>query len=162
MTISTLRTRIAGIVAALALGTGLTAVGAPPADAASSWVFIQTDADWCYDSATLDLEGNGNANDVWFDLDNDCQFDTRVWNTTGSDDFLEQMTYNGDENAWVDYMFLDTDQRVGFDFYYTDLNQDGSWDGPSAPPAYTLLADIALSEIRVNGVFVACGRPSCN
>lgn len=161
MTITTLRTRIAGLVTALALGAGLALAGAAPADAAGSWNFVQLDSDWCYDSATLDLEGNGYPNDVWFDLDNDCHWDARVWNTTGGDDFLEHLTYDGDENGRPEYFLWDTDQRVGFDYYLRDLDQNGFWDDPNAQFRYDLLADIGLSEIRINGVFVACGRPRC-
>lgn len=95
---------------------------------AASWNYEQTDADWCYDAAWMDRDGNGVIDQLWSDLDDDCRWDSRLYNSRGSDALLEVATYDMDENGIPSFRLLDGDQRVGFDYIQADWNQDGRWD----------------------------------
>jgi hypothetical protein len=119
------RAVIAALVAMTLAGAAL--FGSPPASAAG-WQHWQLDQDWCYDSATLDWDGNGSTEDLWFDIDNDCRWDTRLYNTRGWDGFLEEATYDMNENGAPEYLIQDWNQRVGFEYLYVDRNQDRIYD----------------------------------
>lgn len=118
--------RLRGVAVAAAALTALLA-GAAGASAAG-WLHHQTDADWCYDAVTIDSDDNGNFNQMWADLDNDCRWDTRLYNARGRDTLLEIASYDMDESGVPEFRLLDGDQRVGFDFIQADWNQDRRWD----------------------------------
>ncbi len=119
--------RIATTAAGLALTAAASMLTATPATAAD-WQLHQLDYDRCYDMATLDTEDNGYANDIYMDLDNDCRWDTRQWNTTGHDSFHERMSFDRDEDGSLNTLLVDTNQRQGFDYVRFDRNDDGYWD----------------------------------
>ena len=95
---------------------------------AAQWQHHQLDNDHFWDAATLDRDGNGNTDDIYFDLDNDGPYDTNIYNTRFSDTLLEVTDYDMDENDEVEFRLVDGDQRVGFDYLYVDLDQNGYWD----------------------------------
>ena len=117
-----LRLAIGTVVTALAL---LTATGTA---AAASWQYAQLDGDRYYDASYTDRDGNGVVDDLWFDLDNDGRWDTHLYNSRYTDALLEVALYDMNENGVAEYKLLDTDQRVGFEYVYFNLNQDGQWD----------------------------------
>lgn len=112
---------VAALAAVLTLATTGTAV-------AAQWQYWQLDNDNLWDAATIDRDGNGNADDIYFDLDNDGPYDTNIYNTRYSDTLLEVTDYDMDENDEVEFRLVDGDQRVGFDYLYVDRNQNGYWD----------------------------------
>jgi hypothetical protein len=114
-----LRRILTGTIAAAAL-----ALVAAPQAMAAGWQYWEVDGDRCYDASTLDANGNGNAEQHWFDLDNDCRWDTNLYNTRGWDGFLEEATYDMNENGAPEYLIQDMNQRVGFEWVYLDRNQD--------------------------------------
>jgi hypothetical protein len=123
-----LERRLAG-VAILAATVVLSAASAASAATASgTWRLWQLDGDRCWDAATLDANRNGYNEDSRFDLDNDCRWDTRVWNSYGGEALAESLTYDMDENGVAEYFLLDTNQRVGFEWIYLDLNQDRHYE----------------------------------
>jgi hypothetical protein len=116
------------LVAVLAVVT-LSATGvASAAGTAGTWKYWQLDQDRCKDAATMDANFNGNNEDAWFDLDNDCRWDTRIWNSLGGDHFSESLTFDMDENDVPEYRMLDINQRTGFEWLYIDRNQDGVYE----------------------------------
>ncbi len=114
------------------------------ASAAASWKYWQLDGDRCWDSTTLDASFNGNYEVAWFDLDNDCRWDTKIWNSVGGDDFAESMTYDMNEDGRWEFWLVDTNQRVGFDVVYFDDNADGYYDrwAPMAASRTMTLAEV--------------------
>ena len=120
------RTVTASLVATVVAGAALAA--SAPALAAAGWQFWQLDRDRCYDAATLDADGNGNSEQLWYDLDNDCSWDTHVYNTRGWDTLLEETTYDMNEDGAPEYLLQDINQRVGFEYVYLDRDQDGRYD----------------------------------
>jgi hypothetical protein len=135
------RTSVAVLTTAIALAVSLGVSGAASAAgtamSAARWQFHQLDADRCWDATTLDANFNGNVEQVWYDVDNDCRWDTHLWNSVAWDGFLESMTFDMDENGRWEYWLADNDQRVGFDVAYFDDNADGYYDRwayvPNAP-----------------------------
>src|SRR5688500_3558008 len=105
-----------------------TADAASAATTAAQWKLWQTDNDRCWDAATMDANFNGNFEDARFDLDNDCRWDTRMWNSVGGDGLAESLNYDMDENGVAEFLMLDNNQRVGFEWLYLDLNQDGVYE----------------------------------
>ncbi len=95
---------------------------------AASWQYFNVDSDRYVDAAAIDRDANGNFDDIYFDLDNDDEFDTNVYNKTGADTLLEIVDYDMDENDEVEIRLADGDQRVGFDYIWVDLDQNGYWD----------------------------------
>ena len=73
------RSVILGLIALVAATISLLAPGT--ASAAASWKVWQTDGDRCWDSTTMDANFNGNYEVALFDLDNDCRWDTKIWNS---------------------------------------------------------------------------------
>ena len=139
--------------ALVTVGTGsVIALGASPASAAG-WVYQQTDRDACYDAVSMDSDNNGRINVVWFDLDNDCVFDTAMWDTNGNDALLERASYDMNENGRTEALMVDTDQRVGYDWVYVDLNEDGYWDQRAA------LATTIIGSTTVGGTATYGGVP---
>jgi hypothetical protein len=126
----TLRASIAFAVAVLAMAVTLSATGVPSAAGTTyaNWEYWQLDRDGCWDAATMDANFNGTAEDVWFDMDNDCRWDTRLWNSRGGENLLERATFDMNENGVPEYLMLDINQRVGFEWLYIDRNQDRMWD----------------------------------
>ena len=49
------------------------------------WRRWELDNDRCWDVTTLDQNDNGYSEVAWFDLDNDCRWDTKIWNSVGGD-----------------------------------------------------------------------------
>lgn len=120
------RTVTTALIAVVCAAAAL--VASAPAMAAAGWQNWQLDRDWCYDAATLDADANGNNDQTWFDLDNDCRWDTHVYNTRGWDDLLEEIGYDMNENGAPEYVMQDSNQRVGFEYLYIDRNDDGQFD----------------------------------
>lgn len=118
-------TTVGWAVAALAVVLTLTTTGMA---VAADWQHWQLDADHFWDAATIDRDGNGNADDIYHDLDNDGAYDTNIYNTRYSDALLEVTDYDMDENGEAEFRLLDGDQRVGFDYVYVDRDQNGRWD----------------------------------
>ncbi len=114
---------------------GVMATTVLPAEASGDWIYFNVDADRCNEIALMDADGNGFFEDQWFDTDNDCSFDTRLWNTTGSDNFLEAMTFDMNEDGNWEVWHVDTDQRVGFEVAYFDDTGDGFYDRWQRIPA---------------------------
>jgi len=118
---------------------GTVAVAAPPSAAAGArWQLQQLDGDRCWDSTTLDADFNGFDEQVWFDLDNDCRWDTHQYSTKGGDDFHEQLSYDMNENGVPEYVLQDVDQRVGFDWAYIDANEDRRFEARFIIPGSSL------------------------
>jgi len=116
-------------VAVCTVAAVLAAVGsASAANTAATWKYLQLDGDRCWDAATMDANFNGYAEDVRYDIDNDCRWDTRIWNSVGADDFLESLTFDMDENGRWEYWLADTNQREGFDIAFFDDDEDGAYD----------------------------------
>lgn len=130
--------RIILAFAALALAATLAVAVPPSASAAAQWQSHQTDADRCADVSTLDADFNGYAEQAWFDLDNDCRWDTRLYNTRGVDNFHEEITFDMDENGVPEYLMQDVDQRVGFEWVYFDLNQNRVYENKRIIPGSSL------------------------
>jgi hypothetical protein len=128
------------IVALLALALAATIAAAlpPSAAAAAQWQSSQTDGDRCWDASTLDADFNGYAEQIWFDLDNDCRWDTHQYNTRYADNFHEEVSYDMDENGVPEYVIQDIDQRVGFEWAYIDLNQDRRFETKRVIPGSSL------------------------
>jgi len=130
---------IGGAVLAVALSAASVAAAA---GTAASWKYWQLDNDRCWDATTMDANFNGNFENAWFDIDNDCRWDTRIWNSVGGDAFAESMTYDMNEDGRWEFWLADNDQREGFDVVYFDDNGDGYYDRwtpmPGAAPAMTL------------------------
>jgi len=99
------------------------------ASTAATWRYLQLDADRCWDAAHMDADFNGLAEDAWYDVDNDCRLDTRLWNSVGADSLLESLTFDMNEDGHWEYWLLDTDQREGYEVAYFDVNADGYYDG---------------------------------
>ena len=113
----------------LALITAFLVVLATTASAsAGNWQYFDNDADSYWDAAAIDRGGNGYFEDTYFDLDNDGAWDTNLYNTRGSEWLLEVVDYDLDENDEVEARLTDGDQRVGFDYLFVDLDQNGAWD----------------------------------
>jgi hypothetical protein len=110
-------------VAALTVLASAILISAPPA-AAADWQKWQLDGDRCFDAATRDANGNGTVEQLWFDLDNDCRWDTHLYSTLGPDRFLNAVTFDMNENGVPEYLMRDINQRPGFEWLYLDLNQD--------------------------------------
>lgn len=120
--------RLTAVVALAATALGALGFAASPASAAASWQFHQTDTDWCYDAATIDANYNGFSEQTWFDLDNDCRWDTAVWNSYGADNFAESATYDMNEDGRWETWLHDNNQVAGFDVAFYDDNGDGYYD----------------------------------
>jgi hypothetical protein len=126
------------------------ALVASPSAMAAGWQSWQLDRDRCYDASTLDADGNGNSEQVWFDIDNDCQWDTHLYNTWGWDGLLEEATYDMNENGAPEYKIQDMNQRVGFEWLYVDRNQDGFYDMRRIIPGSDLDAITRTTTNMVN------------
>jgi hypothetical protein len=130
---------------------------------AAGWRTWQTDYDRCWDATTLDQNNNGYWEVAWFDLDNDCRWDTKVWNSYGSDTFAESLTYDMNEDGRWEAWLVDTDQRTGFEVVYFDDTGDGYYDRwayvPQAAPDSSLRAHLAQAgstgggPVRLDGAF---------
>jgi hypothetical protein len=94
----------------------------------ASWKYWQLDGDRCRDAATMDANHNGYAEDIRFDIDNDCRWDTRVWNSRGRDSFRESLIFDMNEDGRWDLWLVDNNNREGFDVVYFDDNRDGYYD----------------------------------
>jgi hypothetical protein len=143
------------IIGLVALVAGLAALVTPGAAQAAGWQYWQLDGDRCWDATTLDGNGNGYAEVTWYDMDNDCDWDTKVWNTLGSDAFAEAMTYDAHEDGHWDVWLVDTDQRVGHEIAYFDDNGDGYYDRwayvPRSAPDLSLRTHLAQVGSTVGG-----------
>jgi hypothetical protein len=130
-----------------------TAGVASAATTAAQWKLWQLDRDRCWDAATMDANFNGNAEDLRFDIDNDCRWDTRIWNSVGGDHFAESMTYDMNEDGRWEFWLADTNQREGFDVVYFDDNRDGYYDRWAylATAASRTLRDAILDNTVVGG-----------
>ena len=135
------------VVAGMLLAAGVASAAAT----AATWKFHQLDGDRCWDAATMDANFNGWIEDVRYDVDNDCGWDTRLWNSVGGESFMESMTFDMDEDGRWEYWLADNDQREGFDVVYFDDNRDGRWDRwayvPRAAPDTTLAEQIGRGTV---------------
>jgi hypothetical protein len=136
------------VAAAIALATAGTA-------SAAGWRHFQLDNDRCWDASTLDANGNGYWEVAWYDLDNDCNWDTKLWNSVGGDAFAESMTHDMNEDGRWDMWLVDTDRRPGHEIVYFDDNGDGGYDRwayvPKAAPDVSLRAHLAGVGSTVGG-----------
>jgi hypothetical protein len=143
------------IIGLVALVAGLAALVTPGAAQAAGWQYWQLDGDRCWDASSLDANGNGYAEVVWYDMDNDCRWDTKMWNTVGGDAFAEAMTYDAHEDGRWDVWLVDTDQRVGHEVAYFDDNGDGYYDRwayvPRSAPDLSLRTHLAQVGSTVGG-----------
>jgi len=112
------------------------------AGTAASWRSWQLDGDRCWDAITMDANLNGYWETAWFDFDNDCRWDTRIWNSVGGDAFAESLTFDMNEDGRWEIWLADNNQREGFDVVYFDDNGDGYYDRwtpmPNAAPSMSL------------------------
>ena len=124
--------KLAILCLALMLSAGAvmlsTAGAASAAATAAQWKLWQLDGDRCWDAATMDANFNGNAEDLRFDIDNDCRWDTRLWNSVGGDHFAESLTFDMNEDGRWEFWLADTNQLEGFEVVYFDDNRDGYYD----------------------------------
>ncbi len=118
------RTAVFIVAAVVFLAAGM----ASGAGTAVPWKFHQLDNDRCWDAATKDANLNGYSEEVWYDVDNDCRWDTHLWNSVGADNLLESLTFDMDEDRHWEYWLVDTNQRIGFDVAFFDDNEDGYYD----------------------------------
>ena len=152
-----LRVALTGAVLALTLSVVAavlsTAGVASAATAAAQWKLWRLDNDSCWDAATMDANFNGNPEDQRFDIDNDCRWDARLWNSVGGDHFAESMTYDMNEDGRWEIWLVDTNQREGFDVVYFDDNRDGYYDrwAYMANAASRTLRDAILDNTVVGG-----------
>lgn len=130
--------RIILALAALALAATVAVALPPAAAAAAQWQSYETDGDRCWDVSTLDADFNGYAEQAWFDVDNDCRWDTRLYNTRGGDNFHEEISFDMDENSVPEYLMQDVDQRAGFEWVYFDLNQNRIYETKRIVPGSSL------------------------
>jgi hypothetical protein len=146
------RTAIFGLIGLVAVAAALaTATDA----AAAGWRYWQLDGDRCPDATTIDANGNGYWEVAWYDLDNDCRWDTQLWNSVGGDAFAEAMTHDMNEDGRWEYWLVDTDQRPGHEIVYFDDNGDGYYDRwayvPRAAPDLSLRTHLAQMGSTVGG-----------
>ncbi len=122
---------------------------------AASWRWWQLDNDRCWDASTLDANGNGYWEVAWYDLDNDCRLDTKLWNSVGGDGFAEAMTHDMNEDGRWEFWLVDTDQRPGHEIVFFDDNADGYYDRwayvPQAAPDLSLRTHLAQMGSTVGG-----------
>ena len=122
---------------------------------AAGWRTYQVDNDRCWDATSLDQNGNGYWEIMWFDLDNDCRWDTKIWNSVGGDTFAESLTYDMNEDGRWEAWLVDTDQREGFEVVYFDDSGDGYYDRwayvPQAAPDISLRTHLAQMGSTVGG-----------
>ena len=114
-----------GVVVAVAVTVFLTAVGAATAGGWKAW---QLDQDRCWDAASRDTNDNGWWDVIWFDINNDCRWETAVFNRVGHDSFLEALTFDTDRDGRWNVWLADTNQQVGYELIFWDDNGDGGWD----------------------------------
>ena len=138
---------LALVTLAAALAAAQPAGAAPTA---ASWKLWQLDRDRCWDATTIDANFNGNWEIAWYDLDNDCSWDTRMWNSLGRDHFAESLTYDMNENGVPEYQLLDINQRVGYEWAYLDLNQDRHYEQRRIIPGSDLDAATRTNTNNVN------------
>jgi len=146
------RSTIIGLVALVAAAV---AFAAPGVASAAGWQYWQLDGDRCWDASTLDSNGNGYWETAWYDLDNDCRWDTKLWNSFGSDAFAEAMTHDLNEDGRWEMWLVDTDQRPGHEIVFFDDNADGYYDRwayvPRAAPDVSLRTQLAQAGSLVGG-----------
>ena len=142
------RARRCGALLGSALLAGV--VLATPARAShDGWVYLQLDQDACWDVVYRDDNRNGYWENVWMDTDNDCLWDVHYYNTWGPDFLLEELSFDLDDNGRPEYVLQDTDQRVGYEYIYINLNQDSLWDTVAplvGTPAYNQALRDATEE----------------
>ncbi|MEJ7567272.1 MAG: hypothetical protein WKF41_03305 [Gaiellaceae bacterium] len=131
------RTIVLALVAFAAAGT-IAAALPPSAAAAARWQPQQLDADRCWDAITLDADFNDYPEQIWYDLDNDCRWDTRQYDTNGGDAFHEELSYDMNENGVPEFVLQDIDQRVGYEWLYIDRNQDRRFETKRIIPGSSL------------------------
>lgn len=143
------------IIGLIALVIAVTALVTPGAASAAGWRYFQLDNDRCWDASTLDSNGNGYWEVAWYDLDSDCRWDTKLWNSVGGDAFAEAMTYDMNEDGRWEAWLVDTNQLAGYEFVYFDDNADGYYDRwarvPQAAPDISLRAALAQAGSTVGG-----------
>ncbi len=120
------------------LAVAATVARPPSAAAAAQWQLHQTDTDRCWDAMTLDADFNGYSEHVWIDYDNDCRWDSHFYNTRFGDNFLEELSFDMEENGVPEYVMQDVDQRVGYELVYFDLNQDRRFENKRIIPGSSL------------------------
>jgi len=152
------RTTIIGLIALVAATAALAAPGI--ASAAASWKYWQLDGDRCWDSSTYDGNFNGNYEVAWFDLDNDCRWDTKIWNSVGGDGLAESLTYDMNEDGRWEIWLADNDQQVDFDVVYFDDNADGYYDRWTPMPRAATGRAMSLAEVLGQGSFGGTIRQS--
>ena len=113
------------------------------------WVYLQTDQDACWDAVYRDDNRNNYVDHLWYDLDNDCRWDSHLYNTLSTEFLLEEASFDFDENGRPEHILQDADQRVGYEYLYSDRNQDGVWDSIAplpGTPAYNQALRDATEE----------------
>jgi hypothetical protein len=113
------RTALAAALAAVVGVTMLAAAASPASAATAGWRYYQTDRDYCYDAQIwVDSYGRLTANG-WFDLNNDCRFETLARDANG--DFTV-------DEVWVDYYY-----GGSWDFLVIGPNV---WEGQNGSTSY--------------------------
>ncbi len=137
--------RLGGIVLVAALAwLAFTAIAS-----AADWQLSQTDADAYYDLATLDANDNGCSEQAWFDVDNDGAWDAHLYDRGRGECFAEALSFDMNENLRPEYLMLDIDQRVGFEWLYFDTEQDGRWNFRRIIPRSSLDSVTRLNYLDV-------------
>jgi hypothetical protein len=143
---------VLGLVGLVAVALALATAGEAQA---AGWRYFQLDGDRCWDASTLDTNGNGYWEVAWYDVDDDCSWDTKMWNSVGGDAFAESMTYDAYEDGRWDLWLVDTNQRPGYEVAYFDDSGDGYYDRwnwvPQAAPDISLRAHLAGIGSTVGG-----------
>jgi hypothetical protein len=109
------------------VGALLVLAALPAVASASHWQYHETDGDACPDAASHDTNMNGRIDDFWADLDQDCRWDSRLFNSRYDETILEEARYDMDENGRPEFGLKDVNQRAGFEWFFADLDQDGRW-----------------------------------
>ena len=148
---------VIGVLASAAFAAAVLSVPAA-AGTAATWRYWQLDQDRCWDAITWDGNFNGYFETAWFDFDNDCVWDTRIWNSVGADHFAESLTFDMNEDGRWEYWLADNNQREGFDLVFFDDNRDGYYDRwlPMPGPA----PEMSLAEQLGQGSFGGTMRHS--
>jgi hypothetical protein len=106
------RTAVSAALAAVVGAAALATTASPASAATAGWRYYQTDGDYCYD-AQIWVDGYGRLTaNGWFDLSNDCRFETYARDTNGDfrlDEVWVDSVYGG---SW-DYLVIGSNVWAG-------------------------------------------------
>ena len=98
------------------------------------WVYVDQDGDTTADVAVIDRDLDGCNEEAWFDINNNGVWEAHLYNSYGDGCFLEVLTFDENENGYIEEWVADYDQVVGFDVAYADGNEDGVYESSWTQP----------------------------